>query len=278
MKTLNLLTATLDDIVFDGRNQAYGAYLLRRLYNRHLATAMALTIALSLMLLGIPVIVQRLSPAIADIALPTEPGIIEFDRIILPPTPPTPLDPVVTSPPARAVVVEANPAKVMARVVPDESITKPIVETDATGDITPAGAIVGPVPITGTDTGPITDIPNAGTDSGKTATGAVSKPFFTAEVMPEFAGGPEALRRYMQRNLRFPSQAASAAISGRVYVSFTVSADGAISDVTVVKGLGYGTDEEAVRVISKMPPWSPGRQNDHAVPVRYTMPITFQYQ
>ncbi|MBC6608534.1 energy transducer TonB [Hymenobacter sp. BT188] len=279
MKTLNLLTATLDDIVFDGRNQAYGAYLLRRLYNRHLATALAATLALCLALLSIPILVQRLAPAIADATLPTEPGIIELERVILPPTPPQPIAPVVISPPTRAVVVEANPADVISRVVPDELLKNPIPMEDAIGETTPPGAIIGPVPITGSDTGLVTDILSAGgTDSGKTAAGSVTKPFLTAEVMPDFVGGPEALRRYMQRNLRFPSQAASAAVSGRVYISFTVNADGTISDVAVIKGLGYGTDEEAVRVISKMPPWMPGRQNDHAVPVRYTMPITFQYQ
>jgi protein TonB len=174
--------------------------------------------------------------------------------------------------------VEANLAEVMSRVVPDEQVTKPLPTNDVIGETTPDGAIVGPVPIMGSDTGVIIDILSAGTDSGKTTVGSFTKPFLTAEVMPDFVGGPEALRRYMQRNLRFPSQAASAAVSGRVYISFTVNADGSISDVAVIKGLGYGTDEEAVRVISKMPPWSPGRQNDHAVPVRYTMPITFQYQ
>lgn len=278
MKTLNLLTATLDDIVFDGRNQAYGAYLLRRLYNRHLAMALAATLALCLVLLSIPVLVQRLTPAIADATLPTEPGLIELERIVLPPTPVKPVAPVVSPPVARAVVVKANPAEVVSRVVPDEQVTKPLPPNNTTGETTPTDAIVGPVAITGSDKGVITDNPSAGTDSGKTDAGLVTKPFLTAEVMPDFVGGPEALRRYMQRNLRFPSQAASAAVSGRVYVSFTVNADGSISDVAVIKGLGYGTDEEAVRVISKMPPWSPGRQNNHAVPVRYTMPITFQYQ
>ncbi|WP_133274217.1 energy transducer TonB [Hymenobacter radiodurans] len=277
MKTLNLLTATLDDIVFDGRNQAYGAYLLRRLYNRHLATALAATLALCLVLLSVPILVQRLSPAIADVTLPTDPGIIKLEPIILPPT--DLVKPQPTTPPAtRAVVTRINPPKTMPQVVADNAVTEPPSTHNTTSDITPAGAVVGPVAIAGNDTGVITDLPSTGADSGKTAAGAITKPFLTAEVMPEFAGGPEALRRYMQRNLRFPSQAASVAISGRVYVSFTVNPDGNISDVSVIKGLGYGTDEEAVRVISKMPPWSPGRQNNHAVPVRYTMPITFQYQ
>ncbi|SMB86595.1 TonB family protein [Hymenobacter roseosalivarius DSM 11622] len=278
MKTLNLLTATLDDIVFDGRNQAYGAYLLRRLYKRHLATALAATLALCLVLFSIPMLVQRLSPTVADAVLPVDRGIIDLELItILPPTPPA-VAPPVAPPPTRAVVTKANPADVISRVVPDELVTKPISMEKVIGETTTPGAVVGPVAIPRNNTGVVTDISSAGTDSGKTGAGAITKPFLTAEVMPDFVGGPEALRRYMQRNLRFPSQAASAAVSGRVYISFTVNADGSISDVAVIKGLGYGTDEEAIRVISKMPPWSPGRQNDHAVPVRYTMPITFQYQ
>ncbi|UOQ73783.1 energy transducer TonB [Hymenobacter cellulosilyticus] len=98
------------------------------------------------------------------------------------------------------------------------------------------------------------------------------------EVMPEFAGGINALRQYMQRNLRYPKQALTNAVSGKVFVSFTVQADGSISDVQVMKGLGYGTDEEATRVVSSMPAWTPGRQNSRPVAVRYTLPITFQYQ
>jgi protein TonB len=85
MKTLNLITATLDDIVFDGRNKAYGAYLLRRLYTRHLATALAATLALCLVLFSIPMLMQRLSLAVIDAVLPPTPGVIKLELIILPP-------------------------------------------------------------------------------------------------------------------------------------------------------------------------------------------------
>jgi protein TonB len=98
------------------------------------------------------------------------------------------------------------------------------------------------------------------------------------EVMPEFAGGQEALRRYMQRNLRYPGTALSTGVAGKVYITFVVNADGSISNVEVLKGLGYGLDEEATRVVRGMPAWKPGQQNNHAVAVRYTMPITFRYE
>ncbi len=96
--------------------------------------------------------------------------------------------------------------------------------------------------------------------------------------MPEFVGGPAALQHYMQQNLRFPPQALRNSVDGRVYISFTVQADGSIADVQVLKGLGFGTDEEATRVVKNMPAWKPGKQNKHAVAVRYTMPITFKYE
>ncbi|UOQ81063.1 energy transducer TonB [Hymenobacter sp. 5414T-23] len=96
--------------------------------------------------------------------------------------------------------------------------------------------------------------------------------------MPDFVGGQAALAKYLQRHLRYPASALRSSISGRVFVAFTVNSDGTIKDVEILKGLGYGTDEEATRVISAMPAWKPGRQNNRAVPVRYTLPITFRYE
>lgn len=96
--------------------------------------------------------------------------------------------------------------------------------------------------------------------------------------MPEFAGGTEALMRYLRSHLRYPSAALAAQAEGRVFVSFVVQADGTIADITVPKGLGYGLDEEAQRVVRQMPAWTPGQQSHHAVPVRFTLPITFRIQ
>jgi protein TonB len=96
--------------------------------------------------------------------------------------------------------------------------------------------------------------------------------------MPDFVGGRLALQRYLQKHLRFPNAALAAQVSGRVYVSFVVQTDGSIGDVTVLKGLGYGTEEAAARVVREMPAWTPGMQNHHLVPVRFTLPITFQFE
>lgn len=81
--------------------------------------------------------------------------------------------------------------------------------------------------------------------------------------------------RYLSKNLRYNSTAIEFGISGRVFISFVVLADGSISEVKVLKGLGYGLDEEAVRVVKAMPRWLPGTQNDRPVAVAYNLPIQF---
>lgn len=104
-----------------------------------------------------------------------------------------------------------------------------------------------------------------------------STPIFTVvEEQPEYPGGNEAMFHFLARNLRYPSSAAKADVSGKVFVSFVVTDQGDIQDVSVLKGIGFGCDEEAVRVISKFPRWSPGRQNGQPVNVKYTVPINFQ--
>ena len=102
--------------------------------------------------------------------------------------------------------------------------------------------------------------------------------FVAVEKMPEFAGGQAALLRYLREHLRYPSQALRAGVGGRVYLSFVVKADGSIADASVLKGLGYGLDEEALRVVRQMPAWTPGYQARHAVAVCFTLPITFSIQ
>ncbi len=99
--------------------------------------------------------------------------------------------------------------------------------------------------------------------------------FQVAEVMPEYIGGKEAMYAYLQSNIKYPEAAKKAETEGSVYVSFTVEKDGKITSVKVLKGIGDGCDEEAVRVIKNMPNWTPGQQRGQLVRVAYTLPIKF---
>ncbi|HMT36325.1 MAG TPA: energy transducer TonB, partial [Chitinophagaceae bacterium] len=100
--------------------------------------------------------------------------------------------------------------------------------------------------------------------------------FEFVEQMPEFPGGEDAMMAYIQKNLKYPKQAVENNIDGKVVVNFVVNESGDISDVKVMRGIKYGCDEEAMRVVRGMPNWKAGKQNGKAVKVSYSLPITFQ--
>ena len=99
--------------------------------------------------------------------------------------------------------------------------------------------------------------------------------FQIVEQNPEFPGGEEAMRRFIRDNMRYPVIAREAGIQGSVFVTFVVEIDGSVTNVQVLRGIGGGCDEEAVRVVRAMPKWEPGRQRNQPVRVQYRMPIRF---
>ena len=107
---------------------------------------------------------------------------------------------------------------------------------------------------------------------------ANDKVYDKVEVMPEFPGGEQAMMEFVAKNVIYPKEAIDKEIDGRVLVSFIVEKDGSINEVKVMKGIGGGCDEEAVRVISAIPKWKPGKQDGKPVRVSYMMPITFRLQ
>ncbi len=100
--------------------------------------------------------------------------------------------------------------------------------------------------------------------------------YTVVENQPEYDGGLPAMYTFLSDNIRYPQAAAKANIQGKVTVAFVVGADGAVRNVKVMDGLGYGTDEEAVRVVKAMPNWQPGSQDGKNVAVKYFLPISFQ--
>ena len=99
--------------------------------------------------------------------------------------------------------------------------------------------------------------------------------FTVVEDQPSYPGGEEARIRYLQENLRYPQMAREAGIQGTVFVTFVVERDGSVTDVRILRGIGGGCDEEAVRVVQNMPRWNPGRQRGQPVRVQFNMPIRF---
>ena len=100
--------------------------------------------------------------------------------------------------------------------------------------------------------------------------------FMVVEDEAEFPGGAKAWGKFLKKNFRYPRQAQRMGIEGKVFLSFVVDKDGAISDIAVARGIGGGCDEEAIRVLSKSPKWKPGRQRGVAVKSRMAIQIAFQ--
>ncbi|WP_194974964.1 energy transducer TonB [Aquiflexum lacus] len=98
------------------------------------------------------------------------------------------------------------------------------------------------------------------------------------EVMPEPIGGMAAWNNYLNQNLKYPTPAKRMGVEGTVYISFIVNSDGSISDVELMRGIGAGCDEEAMRVITNAPAWKPGKQSSRPVRVRMRLPIRFKLQ
>ncbi|TSD63884.1 TonB family protein [Inquilinus sp. KBS0705] len=102
-----------------------------------------------------------------------------------------------------------------------------------------------------------------------------SQVFMAVEQQPTFPGGQIAFEKYIAKNIKYPTKARESKTEGRVIITFVVEKDGSLSDFKVVRGLGNGTDEEALRVLQQSPNWKPGVQNGRLVRVQYTIPINF---
>ncbi|MBB6612922.1 energy transducer TonB [Pontibacter sp. Tf4] len=275
MDASKLAKASLDDIVFEGRNRAYGAYLLRRLYNKHITVATTVAIILFFLFLSIPLISkmiqgdqddeQVVERIVTEVDLAPPPPLDETT----PPPPPPPPDLPPPPPPVRATVkytppvVKRDNEVAEEEEVPDQEVLE---EIDA-----------GKKTVEGVKNAPL-DLGEIDGTSDVVAEVVEEKPFDYVEQMPTFPGGEMELHKWVSKNTNYPPAARRAGVEGLVVVTFVIGKDGSVSDVKVVKGLGAGTDEEAVRVVKAMPKWNAGKQNGRAVPVRYTYPFRFKLQ
>lgn len=100
--------------------------------------------------------------------------------------------------------------------------------------------------------------------------------FVVVEENPEFEGGMPALYQYLSQNIHYPKEARENHIQGKVFVSFVIEKDGTVSNAKVLRKIGGGCDEEALRVVQAMPKWKPGRQQGKPVRVQFNLPINFQ--
>jgi protein TonB len=109
----------------------------------------------------------------------------------------------------------------------------------------------------------------------KTDTTITGEVFTIVEQMPEFPGGEKALNDFISKNLKYPQMAIENGVQGKVWMGFIVGKDGTVSNIEVVRGIGGGCDQEALRVLKLMPKWNPGKQSGRPVIVKFRIPINF---
>ena len=265
-KTLNMMDIT--DIIFANKNKEYGAYVLRKLYNKYVTLSTVVgTIFFVLCLTG-PMIVKSLSPK--ETIAKKKTITLDYTQLSEPPSldkaapPPT----VEAPPPLKSTIAFLPPV-----VKPDEQVSTDVVPTVEDLKKVDPGAKTQEGQEGGVDYSLI-----------ETQEKIVEAPkeeaqvFTYVEEMPTFPGGDEALYSYISKQIQYPEIAKRAGVEGKVYIQFVVRTDGKVTEVTVVKGIGAGCDEEAVKVVRSMPNWKPGRQNGHPVNVRISVPIVYKLQ
>ncbi len=269
----------LDEIIFEGKNKEYGAYFLRKNYSKYLTKAAVYGIGASLLILGgawgfqkfIAPNLEKDSIEVVDIDLSALEE--ELDEEVPPPPPPPEEEP--PPPPPEVKQVQFLPPEPKA----DEEV---VIETPPPTLKEVETAVISNKNVEGND---VTDVftPPPPPPPAVTKPAGLGKPkeeeIFTAvEQQPEFPGGTSEMYKFINSNIKYPAAAQRANISGRVFVKFVVEKDGSIGKVEVLKGIGFGCDEEAVRVIKEMPKWNPGRQNGKNVRVWFTMPVFYQLE
>lgn len=271
MDNNRLATASLDDMVFEGRNKAYGAYMLRRLYGKHVTAAVIIAIILFVLFLSAPLIKDALFPeeeveveipkvTVVDLAAPPS-----VDKAVPPPPPPPNAPP--PPPPVRStvkftppVVKKDNEVREVEEIPDQDKLSK----TDA-GVETVKGNDNAPPTLEGIENG-------TGPVGGPVEEVFEDKVYIAVEKAAEFPGGQAALYKFLQSKFRYTSAASRAGIEGTLIISFVIGQDGSVRDVEVMKGLGYGLDEEAIRVVKSMPKWSAPEQNGRKVSQKFTIP------
>ncbi|WP_316795396.1 energy transducer TonB [Pedobacter agri] len=100
----------------------------------------------------------------------------------------------------------------------------------------------------------------------------------SVDIMPEFPGGMNALRKFISNNLHYPYEAQENEVSGTVYAKFVITKDGSIANIEIERKLGFGCDQEVIRILKRMPKWSPGKLKGQAVNYLYRLPVIFSLQ
>jgi protein TonB len=260
METQQKNIRSWDDLIFENRNKAYGAYAIRQSYQegvfKGILTSTGIIVAVFIL------------------------AVFFNGKSILPPLPKGP-------------IVEPGSVPYIKRDLPKEQPrTEP--QQNTRRDLTPVAVVNNPDSVAnqpestpastgteGTGNGPVSSDTGTGGVPEGTVTEAIEKPnqvFTHVEVMPSYRGGYEKMMKTLSRNMKYPASARRTGKEGTAYVEFVVDNEGNIQDVKVLRGFDMACDKEALRIVSLLTEWNPGLQNQLAVNVKLVLPIKFKLE
>lgn len=271
MDVNKIQSADILDIIFDGRNKEYGAYELRKSYNKRMTKALVGTVLILLLAVLGNILANTVGKESKELIV-QDVSLENVQQEEKKPEPPPPPPPPKQEPPKVEITKFTPPKIVKDEEVKEEDEIKEVEKLEDTkiGTINQEGAkdegIVAPPVESGTG---VVEAPKKEEDYDKI--------FTVVQIPAEFPGGLTAWAKYLERNLNRDLPVENGAPPGKytVVVSFIVAKDGAISDVVAENDPGYGTKAEAVRVITRGPKWKPAVQNGRNVIYRHKQSITF---
>ena len=250
---------TFDDIVFENRNKEYGAYQLRKKYNRVVLISTLIGVLVLATLVIVPYI--RASRQAHQKARDANEVIAEMANDIqkeeAPPPPPPPPPP----PAAEQQTVVRYVAPVVVDSVKVEDQSKLLISDEQ---------------VSTTVNKEVVEVVEQ--KQVEVQEKEEQQVFVVVEEMPEFPGGELALRTFIGKAIVYPTVAQENGIQGKVFVTFVVNKDGSVSNAKIARGVDASLDAEALRVVSTLPKWKPGKQRGVPVRVSYTVPISFKLQ
>ncbi|MCL1938852.1 MAG: TonB family protein [Candidatus Azobacteroides sp.] len=269
-KDIDLTSQKWMNLVFEGKNKEYGAYVLRNeSSNRHFKALVIVTIA-GLSLIYLPKLISSVIPKAPEIEQVTEVTMTDVTKQEIPEENKIKEIEKVPPPPLLKETVQFTPPVIKK----DEDVKNEVTSQEK---LTDTKAAISVATVEGVKEGGV-DI--ADLQEHKVVVQEEKKPeiFSHVEVPPSFPGGDRELMKWLQENISYPVPAAEQGIQGRVILRFVVGPDGSVGNVEVQRSLDPTCDKEAVRVVKKMPKWIPGKQNGNAVYVYYTLPVLFKLQ
>ena len=277
MSKIDLISSDWVDLVFEGRNKAYGAYRLCKSTTKRNILAMVAVVILLIVAFIILTVKNFVDEQRAKVAMTQVAELTNYKQ-----------------PEKKAEVkqkkVEVEPERVVERVKSSIKFTAPVIKKDeevkpdeelkTQDELMSTKTAIGTFDVKGNDdaNGEILKAKEVIAEPEPPKHEEENKVFDIVEQQPLFPGGPAALMKYLSENTKYPVVAQENGVQGRVTVQFVVEKDGSISDVHVLRGVDPSLDKEAVRVVKSMPRWTPGKQNGITVRVNYRVPVLFRLQ